>query len=137
MKKLNLYSDPKIEPGFIVPEHYFENFSTVLLQKLPQNDEKKISIFTRNKTWFYSAAAILILALSLPFYNWFLTKTAEIEETSLENYITYESSISTNELVNLLDQNDIEKIKIDLKIDHANIETELYNNSDIEEYILN
>ena len=44
MKEFKLDNNPKISPGFSVPENYFENFSSKLLQELPKNEPKVISI---------------------------------------------------------------------------------------------
>jgi hypothetical protein len=57
------------------------------------------------------------------------------EKLTLENYITNQSEISQYDLVALLDSKDIEKIKIDLKLDDKKIEEELTNSSEIENYL--
>ena len=57
------------------------------------------------------------------------------EKLTLENYITNQSEISQYDLVALLDTKDIERIKIDLKLDDKKIEEELINSSEIENYL--
>ena len=84
MKTFKLDNEPKIETGFTVPENYFENFSAKMMQQLPKNEPKVISIFTKKKTWMYAAAAILVLALSLPIYNNYFSRSSEIDETTLD-----------------------------------------------------
>jgi hypothetical protein len=44
MKTFKVENEPKIETGFITPEHYFENFSIKMMEQLP-NNQKVISIF--------------------------------------------------------------------------------------------
>ncbi len=137
MKTFKLENEPKIESGFKIPENYFENFSAKVLQQLPENETKVISIFLRTKTWIYAAAAIIVLALTIPVYNNYHTTSSDIDTASLENYIAYNSSVSDADLVNLLDEKDIQKISTNLNIEDKNIEDELSSNKNLEQYLLN
>ena len=137
MKTFKLDNEPKIKTGFTVPENYFEDFSTKVMQQLPENEPKVISIFARKKTWMYAAAAILVLALSLPIYTNYFSHSSEIDEATLENYITYQSTVSDTDLVNLLDEQDIQKMSVDLDIEDITIENELSQNKNLEQYLLN
>ncbi len=137
MKTFKLENEPKITTGFSVPENYFEDFSAKMMQKLPVNEPKVISIFARRKTWMYSAAAIIVLALTIPVYNNFYNHSSEIDDVTLENYISYHSTVSDADLVNLLDESDIQKISIDMNIEDKTIENELSDNKNLEYYILN
>ena len=137
MKTFKLENEPKIATGFTVPENYFEDFSTRMMQQLPEKETKVISIFARRKTWIYAAAAVLVLALSIPIYNNFYSHSSEIDDATLENYITYHSSVSDTDLVNLLDEQDIQKMNIDLNLEDKTIENELSENSNLEQYLLN
>jgi hypothetical protein len=107
------------------------------MQQLPEEEPKKISIFSKRKTWFYAAAAILIFGLSIPIYNQFNSPYSEIDDATLENYITYQSSVSNTDLVNLLNEEDIQKMSIDLNIEDKTIENELTENKNLEYYLLN
>jgi hypothetical protein len=137
MKTFKLENEPKIEPGFKTPENYFDTFSARIMQQLPEEEPKVISLFSRRKTWIYAAAAILVLALTIPVYNNFYGRSPEIDAASLENYIAYHSTVSDADLVNLLDEKDIQKINIDLNIDEKVIENELSQDSNLEHYLLN
>ena len=137
MKTFKLENEPKITTGFSVPENYFEEFSEKMLQKLPAKEPKVISVFNRRKTWMYAAAAIIVMALTVPVYNNFYNHSSEIDEMTLENYISYHSTVSDADLVNLLDENDIQKINIDMNIEDKTIENELSDNKNLEYYILN
>ena len=137
MKTFKLDNEPKIETGFIVPENYFEDFSAKMMQQLPKSEPKVISIFARKKTWMYAAAAILVLALSLPIYTNYFSHSSEIDEATLENYITYQSTVSDTDLVNLLDEQDIQKMSVDLDLEDVIIENELSENNNLEQYLLN
>lgn len=137
MKTFKLENEPKIETGFTVPENYFEDFSATMMQQLPKKEPKIIAIFAKKKTWMYAAAAILVLALSIPIYTNYFSNSSEIDDATLENYITYHSTVSDTDIVNLLDKQDIQKIKIDLNIEDATIENELSENNNLEQYLLN
>jgi len=137
MKTFKLENETKIKTGFKTPENYFESFSARVMQQLPKEEPKTISIFSKRKTWSYAAAAVLALALTIPVYNHFYGHSSEIDDTTLENYIAYHSSVSDTDLVNLLDEEDIQKISIDLNLEDKTIENELTENNNFEYYLLN
>ena len=136
MNNFKLDNEPKIETGFKTPDHYFDDFSAKVLQQLPENEPKVISIFAKRKTWLFAVAAVLILALSIPIMNTFETQQTVLDKTTLENYLTNHAAISDDDLVDLLDEDDIQKIKMDYKIEDKAIEDLLSTNSDLEQYII-
>lgn len=137
MKTFKLDSEPKLNTGFTVPENYFEDFSTKMMQQLPQNEPKVISIFEKKKNWMFAVAAILVLALSIPIFTNYFSHSSEIDDASLENYITYQSNVTRTDLVNLLDEQDIQKMSFDLGLEDLTIENELSQNKNLEQYLLN
>lgn len=137
MKTFKIENKSKINSGFRTPENYFDHFSAKILEQIQKEEPKVISIFARKKSWIYAAAAILVLALIIPVYLYYQNVPAEIDQTTLENYITYHSTFSDADLANLLDEQDIQKIKIDLNIDDKSIENELSKNNNLEQYLLN
>jgi len=137
MKTFKLENQPKIESGFKTPENYFDTFASRVIQQLPTEEPKTISIFSKRKTWLYAAAAILILGLSIPIYNQFKSTSSEIDDATLENYIAYQSSVSDTDLANLLDEEDIQKISVDLNLEDKALENELTENKNLEYYLLN
>lgn len=137
MKTFKLENQPKIESGFKTPENYFDTFAARVIQQLPTEEPKTISIFSKRKTWLYAAAAILILGLSIPIYNQFKSTSSEIDDATLENYIAYQSSVSDTDLANLLDEEDIQKISVDLNLEDKALENELTENKNLEYYLLN
>lgn len=138
MKTFKLDNSPKIESGFKTPDNYFDTFSARVLQQLPRENPKTISLFSKRKSWIYAAAAVLVLAMVLPVvYTKFYSSSPEIDETTLENYISYNTSISDTDLINLLDEKDIQKIDIGMTIDDKTIENELSEDNNLELYLLN
>ncbi len=136
MKTFNIENEPKIASGFKVPDNYFENFSNDLIPKLPEKQIKVISIFKIQKKWAYAVAAVLILSISVPTVNRIINNNPKIDDITLENYIAYHSTISDNDVVDLLNAEDIKKIKVDLKIDTEAIETEISTNEISEQELI-
>lgn len=137
MNEFKLDKEPKIKSGFKVPENYFDDFSAKVLQQLPENEPKVISIISRKKTWMYAVAAILIVAVSIPIYTALVTQQNALDKTTIENYLTSQDAISDDELVNLLDEDDIQKMKLNFNIEDKAIEDLLSTHSNLEEYIIN
>ena len=136
MKNFKLGNEPKITTGFTTPDGYFDTFSEKVLAQLPKQETKVISIFSSKKVWYFAAAAILILMLSIPLFTKYSTQQEEIDTETLENYIAYQSNISEEEIVNLLEQDDLDKMKLDFNIDDATIEDALKSNSNLEQYLI-
>jgi len=136
MKNFKLGNEPKITSGFTTPDGYFDTFSEKVLAQLPKQETKVISIFSSKKVWYFAAAAVLILMLSIPLFTKYSTQQEEIDTATLENYIAYQSNISEEEIVNLLEQDDLDKMKLDFNIDDATIEDALKSNSNLEQYLI-
>ena len=137
MKTFKLENEPKIASGFKIPENYFDNFSAKIVHRIETEQSQIRSIFYKRKTWLYAAAAILIIGLSIPIYNQFNASSTAIDDATLENYIAYQSSVSNTDLANLLDDEDIQKMSIDLNIEDKTLENELTQNKNLEYYLLN
>ena len=136
MKTFKLENEPKIETGFKTPDHYFDNFSIKMMEQLPKNEPKVISIFQKRKTLILMAAAILIIALMIPFLTPSSTNTNEIDEAALENYITYQSNVNQYDLISVLETEDINKIKTGIVLGDEVIEDHFSTNSNLENLIL-
>ena len=136
MKNFKLGNEPKITSGFTTPDGYFDTFSEKVLAQLPKQETKVISILSSKKVWYFAAAAILILMLTIPLFTKYSTQQEEIDSATLENYIAYQSNISEEEIVNLLEQDDLDKMNLDFNIDGATIEDALKSNSNLEQYLI-
>ena len=137
MNNFNIELDKKLETGFVIPENYFENLCDKLIDNLPAKEVKVIPIKSRKNLWIYTAAAALILPISLVLINNFLIKSSTNDTIALENYISNNTSINENDIAELLSEKDIQKIKIDFKLEDNTLENELSNNQNIEEYLIN
>jgi hypothetical protein len=136
MKDFKLEEHPKIESGFITPEHYFETVTAKINEQLLHQKPKVIPLFNRKKTWITVAAAVLIMALFVPIYNTIKPQETIIDSASIENYLTYQSNISQFDLVNLLDDSDVEAIDLDILVEDNTIEEILSTNSNFENYLI-
>jgi len=107
------------------------------MQQLPESNQKVISILSEKKTWNVPIAAVFVISLSIPIFNALKTPSTELDKNTLENYLTNHAEISDDDLVELLDEEDIQKIKLDYDIEDKTIEDMLSTNSNLEEYIIN
>lgn len=136
MKDFKLDNEPKISSGFTTPDNYFDTFSERVLTQLPKQEPKVIALFRSQKNWYYAAAAVLILMLSIPVYNSIRFNQDEVDSVTLENYIAQNSTITEDQIVDLLEQEDLDKMKMELNLDDTAIEEVLKSNSNLEEYII-
>lgn len=136
MKDFKLDNEPKINTGFQIPENYFEQLSEKVMTKLPNQEPKVISLWDRNKKWIYGAAAVVVLSLSIPIANQLQNNSNE-STNEIENYLAYHASISNDDLVELLEEEDIAKIEVSNSIDNETMEEVLHETTEIEDYIIN
>ena len=137
MNEFKLDNQPKINSGFITPEHYFETLSNKINAQLHKEEPKVISFYQRHKSVLYAIAAIFVIALSIPFFLQQPTKVSQLDQAVIEDYISYNTKMTTYELAEYLDKEDIEKLKVDFEINDEVLEESLLNNINIEHYILN
>jgi len=131
MKVFKLENKPKTKSGFKVPDQYFEDFSGNLTRNLPSNRPTVISIFMKRKRIVMIAAAILIIALMLPMV-YTSTNKKELDSATLENYLSYQSSITQYDLINVLESEDIDNIKKTVVLEDKTIEDILVTNPNLE-----
>jgi hypothetical protein len=129
-------NEAKITSGFKTPEGYFEALESKLSAQLPANTPKVIAFYQRKTTWLYAAAAVLILFVSIPIYQNVYRSATEVDAVVLEDYIATHADISTEDLASVLEEDDLEKIKLELNLGEEAIEDILLNNNDLEQYIL-
>lgn len=139
MKTFKLDNTPKIEPGFKTPEHYFENFSEKVMRQIPiekKEEPNVISLFQKRKTIILMVAAVFVIALMLPVLYTSSIHSKELDDTTLENYLSYQSSINQYDLINGLEVEDINNIETTVALEDAAIEDILSTNSNLEQLII-
>lgn len=116
MRNFNIDNEPKITTGFTVPENYFEDFPTKIKERI-SNEKPVIKLQKRHKKkWIFAIAATLLLSITATrMFNESNTEP-QIATAALENYISNQSTISQDDLVNYLEQEDLESLKDDLQL---------------------
>ena len=135
MKTFKLENEPKIETGFIVPEHYFDDFSKKVLSQLPEEKNTVIPLFQRRKNILFAVAAVLVIGLLIPIYNQLSRNSEELDTTTLENHLAYQTDINQYELISELDEEDLTKMESAIQLKDETIEDILTTNSDLERLI--
>jgi hypothetical protein len=135
MKTFKLENEPKIKSGFKTPEHYFDDFSEKVLQQLNEKEVKVIPFYKRKKTLSLAAAAVIGFALLIPIVNNYKANSNELDEATLETYLSYHSNISQYDLIQKLDDSDIEKLGNDVTLEDETLEDILAASPNIEHLI--
>ena len=65
MSDFKLDSRPNIKSGFKAPDSYFESLTERIMLNIPMEEVKVIPLYRRRPVWITSAAAALVLSLSL------------------------------------------------------------------------
>ncbi|MBF4484461.1 hypothetical protein [Flavobacterium sp. CSZ] len=136
MKAFKLENEPKIRSGFKTPEHYFDDFSAKILQQV--NEEKQIKvipIYKRKKVISLLAAAVVVIALMIPIINNYNNTSKELDEDTLETYLSYQSNLNQYDLIKELDTKDIDKLGKGVALEQETLEDILASNPNIENLI--
>jgi len=136
MKAFKLENEPKIATGFKTPENYFDNFSAKVLQELNEEKEVKvIPIYKRKKVLSMIAAAVVFMALMIPIINNYNNTSKELDEDTLETYLSYQSNLNQYDLIKELDTKDIDKLNKSVALEQETLEDILASNPNIENLI--
>ncbi|MCC9066257.1 hypothetical protein [Flavobacterium piscisymbiosum] len=136
MKAFKLENEPKIATGFKTPENYFDDFSAKVLQQLNEEKEVKvIPIYKRKKVLSMVAAAVVFIALMIPIVNNYNNTSRELDEDTLETYLSYQSNLNQYDLIRELDTKDIEKLNKNVALEQETLEDILASNPNLENLI--
>jgi hypothetical protein len=132
MKKFNLENIPKTTSGFIIPDNYFEDFSKKVLSQLPDETNRVIPLYKQKSKLLTAVAAILVIGLFIPVYNQLSRPSEELDLTTLENHLSYQTNINQYDLISELDEDDLNKMGATIQLKDEIIEEHLSSNSDLE-----
>ena len=132
MKKFNLENVPKTTSGFIVPDNYFEDFSKKVLSQLPEKPNRVIPLYKQKSKLLIAVAAILVIGLFIPIFNQLSKPAEELDLTTLENHLSYQTNINQYDLISELDEDDLNKMGATIQLKDEIIEEHLSTNSDLE-----
>ena len=135
MKAFKLENEPKIPSGFKTPENYFDTISAKVLQQINEEEIKVIPIYKRKKTMTLIAAAVVGIALMIPVVNNYNATSKELDEATLETYLSYQSNLNQYDLIRELDTKDIEKLNKNVALEQETLEDILSSNPNIENLI--
>ena len=135
MKAFKLENEPKISSGFKTPENYFDTISAKVLQQINEEEVKVIPIYKRKKTITLIAAAVVGIALMIPVINNYNATSKELDEATLETYLSYQSNLNQYDLIQNLDTNDIQKLNKNVAIEDETLEDILSSSPNIEHLI--
>ena len=135
MKAFKLENEPKISSGFKTPENYFDTISAKVLQQINEEEIKVIPIYKRKKTITLIAAAVVGIALMIPVVNNYNATSKELDEATLETYLSYQSNLNQYDLIRELDTKDIEKLNKNVALEQETLEDILLSNPNIENLI--
>ncbi|MBP6040581.1 MAG: hypothetical protein KA509_02125 [Flavobacterium sp.] len=132
MKKFNLENVPKTTSGFIVPDNYFEDFSNKVLSQLPDETNRVIPLYKQKSKLLMAVAALLIIGLFIPIFKQLPKPAEELDLTTLENHLSYQTNINQYDLISELDEDDLNKMGATIQLKDDIIEEHLSTNSDLE-----
>ncbi|MTH15578.1 hypothetical protein [Flavobacterium sp. LC2016-01] len=135
MKAFKLENEPKIKSGFKTPEHYFDDLSAKVLQQINEKEVKVIPLYKRKKVISLVAAAMIVFALMIPIVNNYNTTSNELDEATLETYLSYDSNLNQYDLMQNLDAKDLQKLNKNVAIEDETLEDILASNPNIEHLI--
>lgn len=134
MNDFNWDSEKKTNSGFKTPDGYFDAFPQKLMQQLPAAEPKVISIWERNKKWIYGAVAVIALSVSIPVADYLRSDTVA-NPAEMEQYLSLHSTITDDDLIELISREAAENAPTEATIDNAAVEDALINNAYLEDYI--
>ena len=112
MENFKIDENSKIKTGFVVPENYFENLESSIFTTRDATKIKVISIFKQSKYWIAAIAAIFIFGIFISIYT---NKTSQ-ESYEEEEFLTSQTDLSTEDLVDQLTENDLKTLEENLTI---------------------
>lgn len=135
MKAFKLENEPKIKTGFKTPDHYFDDLSAKVLQQINEKQVKVIPLYKRKKVLSLLAAAAIVIGLMIPVVNNYNATSKELDEATLETYLSYQSNLNQYDLAKELDTKDIEKLGKSVALEQETLEDILSSNPNIENLI--
>jgi hypothetical protein len=109
MKKTTIHI-PKIKSGFATPEAYFDGFEQRLFAKM--NLEKPVRVipfYQKRPVWMSSIAAVFVLSLLLTIF--YKQNSTQVSADELTTYLIENQSVSTNDMLQYLDETDLESLE--------------------------
>jgi hypothetical protein len=109
MKPFKLNEINKIKSGFTVPENYFAQIQE---QDFSNPSPKLIRLNPLKQKWAWTAAAVLVLGLSLTYFTFSATDSIEIDAQTAENYLLHEADLTSEEYAYYLSETELSTLAL-------------------------
>lgn len=132
-----LHNNGKIDSGYKVPDGYFDDLQENVFARINilETEPKVRSIFSKT-TLMWLVAASIVLCFSI-FRSLDSTPTLnEMDSETLFSYIETRPLIDEDLLTGLLAEENIDPAKVAFDVNDNQIESELANNPNFEQYII-
>lgn len=127
MKDFKLNNE-KIKTGFKVPEGYFEQFESKMLNQLVvENEPKVISLWQQKRIWMTSIAAVLLVSIALTVY-FSMNSTKTIEDETIVTYLAMQPVMTNYEIATQLTNEDFASLEESLALNDDAVELYLEEN---------
>jgi hypothetical protein len=126
----------KINPGFKVPEGYFETLESKIMDRVLSEPQPKVKSLFPRKIIGLAVAASLVLSVSLIFWPSEKEKQHDIAQETLQNYLETEN-LNEYLLTDMLTDEDLKSMEVLHGIDKDEIEVYLDKTIDDESYYYN
>ena len=107
--------------------------------KINSNQNQKVISFSErlknNRKMIFRVAALLLLSVSVFGYLQYNNRFSEIKNHEIESYMVDHNNISEDDLVELLDNETIDKINLESKIENKDIEEHLIQETELDQII--
>ncbi|OYU82977.1 MAG: hypothetical protein CFE24_13300 [Flavobacterium sp. BFFFF2] len=112
------------KPGFEAPDGFFDSFPDQMMTRWEQQHRtvKGSRIILWNR-WM-AAAAVIVLALSLPLLNHFFTGEKNIAATAISHYVQTQTEVTDEEVASLLDNEQLQQLQNEYSEQHELITEE-------------
>lgn len=122
MNDFKLDSRPNIKSGFKAPDGYFESLADRIMLNLPMEKVKVIPLYRRTPVWVTSAAAALVLSLSLILNKNEAATPAMPDNAAIEDYLVNQAGLTSYDLQKNLNQQDLSDLNKSIDISDKAIE---------------
>lgn len=122
MNDFKLDSRPNIKSGFKAPDAYFESLADRVMLNLPMEKVKVIPLYRRTPVWVTSAAAALVLSLSLILNKNEAATPAMPDNAAIEDYLVNQAGLTSYDLQKNLNQQDLSDLNKSIDISDKAIE---------------
>lgn len=110
MNDFKLDSRPGIKSGFKAPDSYFESLTERVMLNLPSEEVKVIPLYRRKPVWITSAAAALVLSLTLVLSKNETSAPVLTSEVINADYLLNNAGVSTEDILSNISAEDLKEL---------------------------